>query len=54
MIHQSISDELLSQKTRESLKLKISQRICPQLTASKEQIMKISDEIKQKFTDDLV
>ena len=54
MIHQSISDELLSQKTRESLKLKISQKICPQLTASKEQIMKISDEIKQKFTDDLV
>lgn len=54
MIHQSISDDLISQKTRETLKLKISQKICPQLTASKEQIMKISDDIKQKFTDEIV
>jgi hypothetical protein len=51
MVQQQVSDTLTSQKTKETLKFKISHKICPEITATKDNIMNVSNEMRKNFTD---
>jgi hypothetical protein len=51
MVQQQVSDTLTSQKTKETLKFKISHKICPEITSTKDKIMNVSNEMRKNFTD---